>query len=148
MSGLERGMVEDGAGELTTCGYPGKQGRSSAVAVSQHGRVVPSTAGVGGQPGYVDNCSVSYDFGERQGQGCTRWTECCHLSSSSALGLVLVPCLPSFSESQLSSGSLQKIPSHIHLSFKQRSISSLCEKIIPQPRCPGNLCVEPRAFPF
>lgn len=72
---------------------------------------------------------------------------CCR-PFTSAFGLVFVPCLPSFSESQLSSGSLPKISSHIHLRFKQRSVSSLPEKMIPQPRCPGNLCVEPHAFPF
>lgn len=129
---------------------PGKQGRRlNHGCLARVDRVAPSTAGVGGQPGHMDNCSISCGFQRRgKARGCTRWTECCHLSSSSALGLVLVPCLPSFSESQLSSGSLQKIPSHIHLSFKQRSVSSLREKIIPQPRCPGNLCAEPHAFPF
>lgn len=59
-----------------------------------------------------------------------------------------VPRLSFLQESLLSSGSLQKILSHIHLSFKQRSVSNLSEKIILQPRCPGNFRLQPHFSSF
>lgn len=53
-------------------------------------------------------------------ENCLGWEAQCRAPSSDVLGLVSVPCrfipLP---ESLLSSGSLQKILSHIPLSFKQ-----------------------------
>lgn len=141
--GSERGMVET---EWWVCalmipGHPGKQGQEALRCVlREHG-----------QSGSFHSWGWGTAWAHperRQGQGVVQWAGCCHLLSSDALGLVSVPCLPSFPESQLSSGSLPKIPSHIHLSFKQRSVSSLPEKMIPQPCCPGNLCVELHAFPL